>query len=67
MSVVWKKNKHLNYVMNQEMQQICLYVPGGGEQISINPAKSGQCHRDWHHPGKHPQELLPKRLNTHEK
>lgn len=37
-------------------------VPGGGEQIPINPSKSGQSHRDRHHPGKHPEQLLPKSL-----
>lgn len=37
-------------------------LPGGGEQVSVDPSKGGQSDRDGHHPGEHPQQLLPKSL-----
>ncbi len=43
---------------------VCV-VPGGGEQISIDTSKGGQCYRDRHHPGKHAQQLFPKCLEQH--
>lgn len=47
-------------------QSVCA-VPGGGKQISINSSKGGQSYRDWHHPGKHSQQFLPKCLKKHKK